>query len=171
MIMLSWITKIKLELMAYEAMFATTSSATWMPCHLPHGCHIIATRGPIRSQYRPSARCHVSVQHGTELRQQPVWHRATSATSMDGATWRSLSWRHMDQSDHDIWIIRSRHVIVLVHVATSASSVASSHVSYQHARRHVVVTFMMKLVTMFSSNRRRVVTWRKRVRYSKGAVL
>jgi hypothetical protein len=133
-----------------------------MPRHFPHGCHIIATRGLIRSQYHPSARRHISVQHGTEPRQQLVWHRATSATSMDGTTWRSLSWWHVDQSDHDIWIIRSRHVvIVLVHVATSASSVAPSHVSYQHARRHVVVTFMTKLVTMFSSNRRRVVTWRK----------
>jgi hypothetical protein len=41
MIMLLWITKIKLELMAYEAMFATTRSWKWFPS---------AGDGVIRSQ-------------------------------------------------------------------------------------------------------------------------
>jgi hypothetical protein len=40
----------------------------------------------------------------------------------------------------------------------SVASVESSHVSCQRARRHVAVTSMTKLVTMFTSHRRRAVT-------------
>jgi hypothetical protein len=68
---------------------------------LPRGCHIITTRGPIRSghldqsdQDMSSSRCHfhVNVRRGTEPHQQPALHRATSAASVHGATWLSLSW-------------------------------------------------------------------------------
>jgi hypothetical protein len=45
--------------------------------------------------------------------------------------------------------------------ATSASNVAPSHVSCQHAWCHVADTYMTKLVTMFTSHRRRAITWRK----------
>jgi hypothetical protein len=86
---------------------------------------------------------------------------------------------HVDQRDPDTWanqIATRRCPYACIHVSiqrtkprqqpawlqnTSAASMAPSHVSCQHARCHVAVTSMTKLVTMFTSHRRWEVPWRK----------
>jgi hypothetical protein len=77
------------------------------------------------------------------------------------------SW-HVDQPDHDTWTnqIKTRNrpgarQRPTWNRATLVASVESSHVSCQHARRHVAVTSMTKSVTIVLSHRRRAVTWRK----------